>query len=294
MKGTKPSNAKCKKPPKRGANAKSSEHNCLEEELGKKESRRAQKGPSNPTENVAGLGEHNPESSPDNTEPRSGTKPQKRKSPDSTSDENPSVGGTANPDVTKKRRGKKSGPSMIDMMAKNESATSDDGVPSPEEEAMDNPIAKQPENLYESLHSILVAYKTGKVNPKAPKSPLTFAICADLCEDEVKAAKEWNKATKKRLHPAIISVLRIVFPDKRPDWFHKSFLRVPDGAARYWTKVLERRADLWRAAEAKEAEARGREKSHSRAPPNHTERKDSRKNRNQEKQPNARKRFQKA
>ena len=44
----------------------------------------------------------------------------------------------------------------------------------------------------------------------------------------------------------IISALQLAYKSKPESWFNKPFLKSPKGAADYWSKVLKRRAQIWR------------------------------------------------
>lgn len=184
----------------------------------------------------------------------------KRKSPCSgeESDDCPSKAGDAAdaPSATKKSRAKRATPSMVDIAPAISGASSDDEIPAPDEIDLSVPAAKQPQDLFRKLESIVTAYKLGEVNPKSPDCPLGYTACAELCEEEMREWHKWTTQRKAELHSAVVSAIRVVFPDKKPEWFQKAFIKSPVGAADYWYKVIERRALLWRAAEKKQAKER--------------------------------------
>lgn len=172
----------------------------------------------------------------------------KRKSPctDSEESDGRAAGAVGESDATpvKKKRTKRATPSMVDILPEAATSSSDDDVPAPDEIDLATPVAKQPEELFRKLESIVTSYKLGEVNPKDPKSPLGFTACAELCEEEMRDLNTWSKQRKSELHPIVVSAIRVVFPDKKPEWYHKAFIKSPIGAADYWYKVLERRAQL--------------------------------------------------
>ena len=79
---------------------------------------------------------------------------------------------------------------------------------------MDGP--KQP--TFERLNSILCEYKMGRVTP-SKNGPLTYEVCADLCQEELQNANRWSHELKKKYHPMIRSALRLVCKDKKEEWF---------------------------------------------------------------------------
>ena len=120
---------------------------------------------------------------------------------------------------------------------------SDDDVPLPAPE----PRPKAKSSLYtkpfEVLQSILCAYKDGKIVPGADNLP--FDMCVELCQEEMAS---WSKASCVKNHQAVLAALELVYPNKKPDWFHSPFLTNPQSAASYWARVLKRRSEIWKAA----------------------------------------------
>lgn len=110
---------------------------------------------------------------------------------------------------------------------------------------------------FQELNSVVCAYKQLLIDPRDPKDVnFTFGVCAQMCEQEVADLAKWSDDVKERLHPAIISALHIVYPDKKESWYSKPFLQSPLGTADYWGKVLQRRAELWRVAERKQKQSK--------------------------------------
>ena len=128
---------------------------------------------------------------------------------------------------------------------------SDDEVPPPEPPPLASeqpaPTANKT-RLFEQLNSVLCAYKDKQIKPGSKELP--FEICAELCKEEAEAVAAWNLGTRRRRHRAVISALRLVYPHKKESWFQSPFLLSPSGAAKYWTRVLTRRADIWKTAAA--------------------------------------------
>ena len=124
---------------------------------------------------------------------------------------------------------------------------SDDDVPAPIEEVLSAAVPEVRE--FDKLSSILCAYKDKKIVPGSIDFP--FEVCADLCRDEAQMVLGWSPANKASLRPNVISALRLVYPDKREDWFSSHFLMSPSGAAKYWARVLARRAEIWDVASAR-------------------------------------------
>ena len=54
-------------------------------------------------------------------------------------------------------------------------------------------------------------------------------------------------------HKPVLAALKLVYPNKVDAWFKKPFLRDPAGAAKYWSKVLVRRSEIWYAAAKRKA-----------------------------------------
>ena len=123
---------------------------------------------------------------------------------------------------------------------------SDDDVPIPEGATAALPQPAK-DKAYEGLHSTLCAYKAGIIDPRSSKD-ITFEICAEMVEDEIEDARRWQRAQKVEYHPMIISALKLTYKDKDPQWFSQPFLLSPTGAHKYWIKVMQKRAELWRAA----------------------------------------------
>ena len=139
-------------------------------------------------------------------------------------------------------------------MASKVSKDSDDEVPAP---AAVLPAAPPRAKAFEDLSSILCAYKD-KDRPASEKivpgsADLPFNVCADLCRDEVQAIHSWSNAELARFHPAILSALRVVYPNKKAEWFKSKFLQSHKDTAEYWVQVLTRRAEIWDAAAARVA-----------------------------------------
>ena len=129
---------------------------------------------------------------------------------------------------------------------------SDDEVPPPEPPPLPSrrPVAAaEKTRLFEQLSSVLCAYKDDRIKPGSQELP--FDICAELCREEAESVAAWDSSTRRRLHRAVISALRLVYPHKKDSWFKSPFLVSPSGAATYWSKVLTRRADIWKTAAAK-------------------------------------------
>ena len=127
---------------------------------------------------------------------------------------------------------------------------SDDEVPPPEPPAL-QPVAKECVRPFQLLGSILCGYKDDKVVPGSEELP--FDLCAELCKEEASEVSAWDPATCKRMHEAVLSALRLVYPHKKDAWFSRPFLVSPSGAAKYWSRVLMRRCEIWTAAAKKVA-----------------------------------------
>jgi hypothetical protein len=126
---------------------------------------------------------------------------------------------------------------------------SDDDVPIAVENDELAASAQEPQRRFEGLHSVLCAYKDGKLKPGSVNLP--FDICAELCRDEAELTKAWPPEEKARLLPCVVSALRLVYPNKRVEWFDKPFLSDANAATAYWCRVLLRRAEIWDAAAAR-------------------------------------------
>ena len=111
--------------------------------------------------------------------------------------------------------------------------------------------AKQP--TFEGLNSVLCEYKKCKENgddsfKPSYEGPLTFEVCAEMADEEATDIDGWSYQQKIERRPMIVSALRLVYKNKKEEWFSKPFLMSPLGAAEYWQEVLKRRAALWREA----------------------------------------------
>ena len=102
---------------------------------------------------------------------------------------------------------------------------------------------------YKGLESIVCAYKLGDIDPGNNNDGLSLGVCAEICNEEAESARKWSSFERQSYHPMIISALHVIYPDKKAEWFKKPFLLSPKGSAIYWTRVLERRAQIWLAAE---------------------------------------------
>ena len=148
---------------------------------------------------------------------------------------------------------------LVDIMAAARgkgNGQSDDEVEDPKPRAAHAELGPERTTVcqkFQQLNSVLCAYKQGLIDPKNPKEVnFTYGVCAQMCEQEVKELANWTDEDKVRLFPAIQSAFHIVYPDKVEEWHLKPCRQSPEPAAEYWGKVLERRAELWRAAEAKQ------------------------------------------
>ena len=129
--------------------------------------------------------------------------------------------------------------------------SSDDDVPPPAPKAVSSPAPVTCKE-YEKLQSILCAYKAKKIIPGSPALP--FDLCAIMCKEEADLVSGWAAATCAMYHEALLSALKLVYPNKVKEWFNKPFLRSPLGTAKYWVRVLTRRSEIWQTA-AHKAEA---------------------------------------
>ena len=121
---------------------------------------------------------------------------------------------------------------------------SDDDVPAPDPQPVKLDFEfKKP---YETLHSILCAYKAKQIIPGSTELP--FDLCASMCKEEADNVKKWSPDTCATYHKALISALKLVYPNKVKSWFDKPFLRNPTSTAVYWARVLTRRSEIWQAA----------------------------------------------
>lgn len=78
--------------------------------------------------------------------------------------------------------------------------------------------------------------------------PIPFTVAAEMCTDEADNIDERSYQQKIDRRPMIISALRLIYKNKKEEWFSKPFLTSPLGATEYWQRVLRRRAAIWREA----------------------------------------------
>ena len=123
---------------------------------------------------------------------------------------------------------------------------SDDEVPPPIVTPSIEPPSKEACRKFTELNSVLCGYKDKQIVPGSTDLP--FEICADLCRDEAGMMLSLSSFQLSNLRPAIVSALQLVYPNKKPAWFDSQFLRDPKGAAKYWSRVLIRRSEIWDAA----------------------------------------------
>ena len=121
----------------------------------------------------------------------------------------------------------------------------DDDVPTPDE-ASSEPTPTKENREYQKLNSVLCAYKTKQITPSHDGN-VTFEIVAEMCLEDAKIAAEWKGDKLVRMHPVILSALRVVYKDKQESWYEKPFLKSPRGTRDYWIRVLKRRAQIWNA-----------------------------------------------
>lgn len=126
---------------------------------------------------------------------------------------------------------------------------SDDEVPAPDQRPPQIDFVFQ--KPYERLHSILCAHKARVIIPGSTELP--FDLCALMCKEEAHNVEKWSTQTCVDYHKAVISALGLVYPNKIKSWFDKPFLKNPKSAAKYWCRVLSRRAEIWQAAADREA-----------------------------------------
>ena len=139
-----------------------------------------------------------------------------------------------------------SAPDLVDTS----DSESDDDVSPPIEAPEEKPVQK----MFQKLNSLLCAYKDKQVKPGSHNLP--FDLCAEMCKEEAEAVQKWDANAQRYFHPAIISALRLVYPNKVDSWFGSNFLKSPKGAAKYWVQVLLRRSEIWAAAASKAAMAK--------------------------------------
>ena len=137
---------------------------------------------------------------------------------------------------------------------------SDDDVPLPGGTAKATPVTAG-NRLFESLHSVLCGYKDRKIVPGSKDLP--FDLCAEMCKEEAEEVQKWSPTDMTSMHKHVLSAIRLVYPNKKETWYSSKFLMHPKGAAQYWSRVLLRRAEIWRAAakRAVEVAAKARPKS---------------------------------
>ena len=146
------------------------------------------------------------------------------------------------------KRTKTSGPFQNIMGAgitRNASESSDDDVPDPDHSVSPPPATGKRDEAYKGLDSILCLYKEKKVDPRR-SSEITFELCAELCTEEIEETGKWTTQQKLDRHKMILSALKLVYKDKEAKWFQSAFLQSPSGAHKYWMKVLQKRAALWK------------------------------------------------
>ena len=112
--------------------------------------------------------------------------------------------------------------------------------PSPEK-AINIPL--KPPALHESLESIVCAYREGGFRPGVGN--MTFAICVDLIKDEIARVNKWDRPQTKKMQPAIISALKLIYPKRGARWDQHECARSPSAAKKYWQKVLTKWRDMW-------------------------------------------------
>ena len=123
---------------------------------------------------------------------------------------------------------------------------SDDDVPLPRDGASKAPPKKANNRLFEALHSVLCGYKDKQIVPGSKDLP--FEVCAEMCKEEAAEVLKWTPSEKKLRHQNVLSAIKLVYPNKKDEWFSSKFLLHPQGAAQYWSRVLSRRAEIWYAA----------------------------------------------
>ena len=184
----------------------------------------------------------------------------KIKSKKKRSRDEPSVSATPEAEATPKKRPSPDPPvEPTARTAGDPSSKSDDEValPAPVDASAKNPRPKSNNKPFEELNSILCAYKDKKIRPGSTNLP--FEICVELCNEEIeRVEKDWGPAERTRFHKPILSALRLVYPNKRKEWFGSPFLLDPTTAAQYWVKVLTRRSEIWEAAAKKLASSASR------------------------------------
>lgn len=116
----------------------------------------------------------------------------------------------------------------------------EDEPPSPEKVAS---IPLMPPALHASLESIVCAYREGGFQPGVGN--MTFAICVDLVKDEIAKVDTWERSQTKKLQPAIIAALKLIYPKRGSRWDQHECARSPSAAKKYWKKVLTKWRDMW-------------------------------------------------
>ena len=187
----------------------------------------------------------------------------KIKSKKKRSRDEPNISATPDAEATPKKRPSPDPPAEPTVRTAVDSGSkSDDEVdlPPPPTSSADNPRSKGNHKPFEQLNSILCAYKDKKIRPGSTNLP--FEICVELCNEEIeRVQKDWGSAERARFHKPILSALRLVYPDKKKEWFDSPFLLNPATAAQYWVKVLVRRSEIWEAAAKKLASSASRSAS---------------------------------
>lgn len=118
--------------------------------------------------------------------------------------------------------------------------TGEDEPPSPEK-AITIPLMPPP--LYAALESIVCAYREGGFQPGVGN--MTFAICVELVEDEIIKVDTWERDQTKKLQPAIIAALKLIYPKRGSRWDQHECARSPSAAKKYWRKVLTKWKNMW-------------------------------------------------
>ena len=134
-------------------------------------------------------------------------------------------------------RKRREGPPFIDILNNEQTnvglaVTSDDDVPAPipdtgSVDCTTGEVGRE----YEGLNSILCAYKMGAIEPGV--GSMTHKVCAEVCSDEATAVSAWSREKVLRFHPMILSALKVVYPNKKVEWFSKPFLQSASSAAKY-------------------------------------------------------------
>lgn len=121
-----------------------------------------------------------------------------------------------------------------------DSISKEDEPPSPEKAGV---IPLKPLPVYASLESIVCAYREGGFHPGVGN--MTFGICVELIEDEIKKVDAWDRTQTKELQPAVISALKLIYPKRGSRWEQHECARSPSAAKKYWRKVLTKWKNMW-------------------------------------------------